>query len=541
MNNLHNAAREILSGKINESAELEESTKVEKLSDLSDDEKARIEDVLSRRDKNMPDGMKNRKRHPILMFDKKGQYHGSYASVSDAKKKIKRVGDTEGWINGPRLVQVDESTELEEAAAKILRGEHALNYDESTELEEAKSPEYSEILKKGEKLGTWNNNLYFKYNNNVWQYNVSKEVLINKGSYEKFIKPGNMNKNLIKALNLDEAKQKIERGDSVHIKSSGKLALVLDVKGNKLRVKSPGEKEQILSTNEVDLFDEYEESVNLDEARKPKKGDMVTWNKKTGRMFSLEVLNKNGTAWLSDEDGEEYEAKVSDLTVEEDTVAGDVADAPRGLGNNKMRRRKDLEKTVELQEASLPDGLDNWESVETRLGKYGFKPISPNSDKAAPKIVRESDAVLKGLDKDKNAVWVGYNKKAYFIYDSNGEIQVKDQRVWWKQLQKGFKNGYFTETFDIKDLKESIGGGHTSSDISSGSKWKMFDVPMETFRKFETGRIKYERWGKFLNLEDETQRSIYDYARTKRENVIVLRCSDTGALRAIRRRTQDGM
>ena len=479
MNNLHNAAREILSGKINESAELEESTKVEKLSDLSDDEKARIEDVLSRRDKNMPDGMKNRKRHPILMFDKKGQYHGSYASVSDAKKKIKRVGDTEGWINGPRLVQVDESTELEEAAAKILRGEHALNYDESTELEEAKSPEYSEILKKGEKLGTWNNNLYFKYNNNVWQYNVSKEVLINKGSYEKFIKPGNMNKNLIKALNLDEA-------------------------------------------------------------RKPKKGDMVTWDKKTGRMFSLEVLNKNGTAWLSDEDGEEYEAKVSDLTVEEDTVAGDVADAPRGLGNNKMRRRKDLEKTVELQEASLPDGLDNWESVETRLGKYGFKPISPNSDKAAPKIVRESDAVLKGLDKDKNAVWVGYNKKAYFIYDSNGEIQVKDQQVWWKQLQKGFKNGYFTETFDIKDLKESI-VGHTSSDISSGSKWKMFDVPMETFRKFETGRIKYERWGKFLNLEDETQRSIYDYARTKRENVIVLRCSDTGALRAIRRRTQDGM
>lgn len=262
---------------------------------------------------------------------------------------------------------------LHNAAREILSGK----INESAELDEAKSPEYSEILKKGEKLGTWNNNLYFKYNNNVWQYNVSKEVLINKGSYEKFIKPGNMNKNLIKALNLDEA-------------------------------------------------------------RKPKKGDMVTWDKKTGRMFSLEVLNKNGTAWLSDEDGEEYEAKVSDLTVEEDTVAGDVADAPRGLGNNKMRRRKDLEKTVELQEASLPDGLDNWESVETRLGKYGFKPISPNSDKAAPKIVRESDAVLKGLDKDKNAVWVGYNKKSIFHLRFKWRNSSKGSTGLVETTSKGF-------------------------------------------------------------------------------------------------------
>lgn len=126
---------------------LEESTKVEKLSDLSDDEKARIEDVLSRRDKNMPDGMKNRKRHPILMFDKNGQYHGSYASVSDAEEKIKRVGDTEGWINGPRLVQVDESTELTEGkkVSSLVWGVFAQTLLSKVEPKEVKKAQ--ELLK----------------------------------------------------------------------------------------------------------------------------------------------------------------------------------------------------------------------------------------------------------------------------------------------------------------------------------------------------------------------------------------------------------
>jgi len=159
-----------------ESTELEEPTK-KLLSDLSDDEKARIEDILTRRDKNMPAGMRNRMNRPILMFDKDDQYHGSYADEAAAKEKIKRVGDTEGWINGPWFVEIDEAAgshslhddplvkkvfaapegkERDEALAtlKKIRGQYTYNrvvrslkalnqqhgVKESTELTELKEP-----------------------------------------------------------------------------------------------------------------------------------------------------------------------------------------------------------------------------------------------------------------------------------------------------------------------------------------------------------------------------------------------------------------
>ena len=65
-------------------------------------------------------------------------------------------------------------------------------------------------------------------------------------------------------------------------------------------------------------------------------------------------------------------------------------------------------------------------------------------------------------------------------------------------------------------------------------KYKDFDVPSEVFRKFATGRNKFERWSKYLNLQDENQKAIYDYAKKNRSSIIVLRNSETGALRAIR-------
>lgn len=67
--------------------------------------------------------------------------------------------------------------------------------------------------------------------------------------------------------------------------------------------------------------DWYKKKHGLKEARKPKEGDMVIWNKKgPAKQFSLELLDKDGkTAWLADDDGEEYEAKVKDLTVAEST------------------------------------------------------------------------------------------------------------------------------------------------------------------------------------------------------------------------------
>lgn len=69
----------------------------------------------------------------------------------------------------------------------------------------------------------------------------------------------------------------------------------------------------------------------------------------------------------------------------------------------------------------------------------------------------------------------------------------------------------------------------------SSDSWKMFDVSTDTFRKFETGRCKFERWCKYLDITDESQKAIYDYAKKNPSNTIVLRDSSSGVLRQIRR------
>ena len=72
-------------------------------------------------------------------------------------------------------------------------------------------------------------------------------------------------------------------------------------------------------------------------------------------------------------------------------------------------------------------------------------------------------------------------------------------------------------------------------------KYREFDVPTEVFRRFQTGRNKFERWAKYLDLTDSDQQKIYDYARKNRDAVVVLRDSTTGALRAIRQKASNGL
>lgn len=79
----------------------------------------------------------------------------------------------------------------------------------------------------------------------------------------------------------------------------------------------------------------------------------------------------------------------------------------------------------------------------------------------------------------------------------------------------------------------------TNHDNGVNKKWKMFDVPPEVFRKFETGRNKYERWSKYLDASDENQKTILDYAKRRPKNTIVLRDSSNGVLRQIRRRSSN--
>jgi len=78
----------------------------------------------------------------------------------------------------------------------------------------------------------------------------------------------------------------------------------------------------------------------------------------------------------------------------------------------------------------------------------------------------------------------------------------------------------------------AIALAHRPLSIVKKQKYRVFDVSPETFRKFESGRTRYERWSKFIN---EEEKGIVRYYNRNENSVIVLRNADNGALRALYR------
>ena len=65
-------------------------------------------------------------------------------------------------------------------------------------------------------------------------------------------------------------------------------------------------------------------------------------------------------------------------------------------------------------------------------------------------------------------------------------------------------------------------------------KKQQFSVTPETWNKFKNGKMKFERWSKYLDLADESQKKIYDWAKRHYNGTLVLQNSVTGALKGIR-------
>ena len=81
----------------------------------------------------------------------------------------------------------------------------------------------------------------------------------------------------------------------------------------------------------------------------------------------------------------------------------------------------------------------------------------------------------------------------------------------------------------------------TSSDVDMNptgkpkkKKREGFNVSDDCFHKFRNGKIKFERWSKYLDLTDETQKKIYDWAKRHHNGTIILKNSVTGQVRGIR-------
>ena len=65
-------------------------------------------------------------------------------------------------------------------------------------------------------------------------------------------------------------------------------------------------------------------------------------------------------------------------------------------------------------------------------------------------------------------------------------------------------------------------------------KTKQFNVSPALFDIFRRGKKKFEKWSKYLNMEDEGHRAIYSWAIKNRQGIMILQNSQTGEIRAIR-------
>lgn len=223
-------------------------------------------------------------------------------------------------------------------------------------------------------------------------------------------------------------------------------------------------------------------------------------------------------------------------------------------------------------------------SLKRLLNKLPFGKSRLASYAAALWLIKEEtgmseDAIQKVLDKleidsdidisecDENLP-IGLYESISPIYEkSTGELIEKSTKILVKKsspignfLGISIHEGINTETnqtvnFTSKDvfMKEEIAnvtGNSPTMAMPATAKhpdemnpslfrrYKTFDVKRETFNKFQTGKTKFERWSKYLNLNDETEKSIYDYATRKPKSMVVLRDSTTGALLAIRRKSK---
>jgi len=71
-------------------------------------------------------------------------------------------------------------------------------------------------------------------------------------------------------------------------------------------------------------------------------------------------------------------------------------------------------------------------------------------------------------------------------------------------------------------------------------KSKQFNVSPALFDIFRRGKKKFEKWSRYLNMEDEGHRAIYQWAVKNPQGILVLQNSQSGEVRAIRHNRMGG-
>lgn len=90
-----------------------------------------------------------------------------------------------------------------------------------------------------------------------------------------------------------------------------------------------------------------------------------------------------------------------------------------------------------------------------------------------------------------------------------------------------------------EDAPANATGAAVSTDqpvIRKPKRFARFTVPDDVYKKFANGKSKFRKWSSYLNLENEGEKMIYDFARKNPNGVIILQNGkDSKAIRFNRR------
>jgi hypothetical protein len=78
----------------------------------------------------------------------------------------------------------------------------------------------------------------------------------------------------------------------------------------------------------------------------------------------------------------------------------------------------------------------------------------------------------------------------------------------------------------VEDAVANVAGAGVSTDAPvirrKPKRFGRFTVNDEVYNRFSNGKAKYRKWSSYLNLEDDGERTIYEFARKNPNGVIIL-------------------
>ena len=100
------------------------------------------------------------------------------------------------------------------------------------------------------------------------------------------------------------------------------------------------------------------------------------------------------------------------------------------------------------------------------------------------------------------------------------------------------------ETLKKEDIANVAGDGAVSMPPTAKKvkkkKSKQFNVSPALFDIFRRGKKKFERWSRYLNMEDEGHRAMYQWAIKNPQGIMIIQNSQSGEVRAIRHNRMGG-